>query len=66
LVLVKEIAEASKEQAIVINQMTSGVEQISEVIQMNSATAEETAAATEELTAHAQVLDEQVLRFNLK
>ena len=47
--LIMQIASASAEQNESIRQITSGVEQISQVIQTNSATAEETAASCEEL-----------------
>lgn len=45
--LVKQIAEESKQQANAIEKMTSRVHKISDVVQTNSATAEETAASTE-------------------
>lgn len=48
--LVDQIALASNEQADAITQTTQGVDQISGVVQTNSATAEESAAASEELT----------------
>jgi len=42
------------------------VEQISVVVQTNSATAEESAAASEELSSQAQMLKEHISKFNLK
>ena len=45
--LIEQISAASKEQALSIEQITQGVEQISGVVQTNSATAEESAAASE-------------------
>ena len=60
------IAEASKNQADSIHQVTQGVYQISSVVQTNSATAEESAAASEELSGQAQILKSLVGRFRLK
>jgi methyl-accepting chemotaxis protein len=42
------------------------VDQISSVVQTNSATAEESAAASEELSGQAQILKSLVGRFRLK
>ncbi|MDU2592606.1 MAG: methyl-accepting chemotaxis protein, partial [Paeniclostridium sordellii] len=60
------IAKASEEQASAINQITLGIEQISEVVQTNSATSEESAAASEELSGQAQMLKALIENFNLK
>lgn len=59
------ISGASNEQAIAIAQVTQGIDQVSAVVQTNSATAEESAAASEELSGQAQVLKELVGQFNL-
>ncbi len=64
--LIDEISKASNEQAGFIQQVTLGVEQIASVIQTNSATAEESAAASEELNGQALMLKELVGRFRLK
>ena len=61
--LVDKISYESKEQADSIGEMTKGVNSISEVVQVNSASAEETAAAMEELAAQAQVLNEEMSKF---
>ena len=45
--------------------MTTGIDQISAVIQTNSATAEESAATSEELSGQSQVLKELVGKFQL-
>lgn len=63
---VDRISEASKEQANSIMQVTQGVDRISDVVQTNSATSEESAAASEELNNQAQVLKGLVSRFRLK
>ena len=63
--IVTEIAEASETQAEQVNQITSGMEQISNVIQITSATAEESAATSEELSGQAQFLEELVVQFHI-
>lgn len=63
--LVNQIADASNTQAGSIAQITVGVDQISSVVQTNSATAEESAAASEELSGQAQMLKDLVGRFKL-
>ncbi|NBJ80729.1 methyl-accepting chemotaxis protein [bacterium 1XD42-94] len=64
--LVDKISEAGSSQATAVSQITLGIDQISSVIQTNSATAEESAAASEELSSQAQLMREQVGRFQLK
>lgn len=59
------ISSSSEEQAVSIAQITVGVNQISSVIQTNSATAEESAAASEELSGQAQMLKSLVAKFQL-
>lgn len=61
--LVEEISEASVKQATGINQIDKGLEQVSTVVQTNSATAEESAAASEELSAQAAALQDMVAQF---
>jgi len=64
--LILKIAEASNEQASGIAQINTGLVQVSRVVQMNSATSEESAAASEELSSQAELLKEFVAQFNLK
>jgi len=64
--LVGNIAQASNDQASEIAQITQGIEQVSQVVQTNSATAEESAAAGEELSGQAEMLKEMVGAFKLK
>lgn len=64
--LIGDIATASNEQAIGINQINQGIMQVSQVVQANSATSEESAAASEELSSQADLLKEQVSRFELR
>ncbi len=62
----KEISELSDSQAEAMKQLEMGVEQIAEVIQSNSAAAEETSATSEELSAQSVNLEELVGQFKLK
>ncbi|WP_195947637.1 methyl-accepting chemotaxis protein [Paraclostridium bifermentans] len=64
--VVNDIAKTSEDEADAINQVTLGVDQISEVVQTNSATSEESAAASEELSGQAQMLKSLIERFKLK
>ncbi|MBU3215146.1 methyl-accepting chemotaxis protein [Clostridium estertheticum] len=64
--LVGEIAAASNEQATAIYQINKGIEQVSDVVQTNSATAEQSAAASEELSSQASMLKNMVGKFRLK
>ena len=64
--LVGEIAAASNEQATAIFQINKGIEQVSDVVQTNSATAEQSAAASEELSSQAAMLKNMVGKFKLK
>lgn len=63
---VDKISVAAAEQSDKISQITVGVDEISGVVQTNSATAEESAAASQELSDQARVLKELVARFKLK
>ncbi|MDE7299317.1 MAG: MCP four helix bundle domain-containing protein [Lachnospiraceae bacterium] len=62
----KEISDLSVSQADAMKQLELGVEQISEVIQSNSAAAQETSATSEELAAQAESLEQSVRQFQLK
>lgn len=61
-----EISTLTVSQANAMKQMEAGVEQISEVIQNNSAAAEETSATSEELSAQTENLEQLVGQFTLK
>lgn len=60
---VAEIAEASENQASAASQISEGINQIAFVVESNSATSEESAAASEELSSQADLLKELVGRF---
>lgn len=63
--LLFHITDASSKQFDANRQVTENINLISEVIQTNSATAEECAAASEELASQAQLLKELVSHFKL-
>lgn len=63
--LVADISVAAEEQANAVRQVTAGIDQISRVIATNSATAEETAASCEELSAQVRLLNEQVEKLHV-
>jgi methyl-accepting chemotaxis protein len=64
--LVGDIANSSNEQASGIAQVNQGVNQIAQVTQTNTATAEESAASSQELAGQAEMLKEMVVRFQLR
>jgi methyl-accepting chemotaxis protein len=64
--LTNEIATASNEQAEGITQVNKGLNQIDQVTQQNTAQAEESAAAAQELSAQAAQLLQMLDRFTLK
>lgn len=64
--IIGQISAASSEQADSISLITTGMDQISSVVQTNSATAEESAAASEELLSQSQLMRKLVERFKLK
>ncbi len=66
LVLIQQISEACGEQTSVINDLNMGIGQISTVVQSNSATAEESAAAAQVMSAQASALQELIGRFRLR
>lgn len=63
---VKEIANASKQQTIAVNHITSSTEQIALVIETNSATAQESAASSEELSGQAEILKHLIEGFKIR
>ena len=59
---IEQISQSNIQQANFIIQIRQSIEQISDIVQGNSATSEESAAASEELAAQAQILRELVSR----
>src|SRR5699024_927445 len=64
--LVDEIAKASEQQAISIEEISQVIKQISDVVQTNSKTSEESANASEELNSQAKILKSLIENFKLK
>lgn len=64
--LVVTISEMAKEQESSTIRINENVQEIANVVQSNTATAEENAAISEELNAQAEVLSKLVSEFNLK
>ena len=62
----RELSENVKIQVDSIEQANQGIIKISEVVQSNSATAEESSATSEELSAQAISMDELVAKFQLR
>jgi Methyl-accepting chemotaxis protein len=63
---ITEVTRSSNGQAEAICEITQGINQISDVIQDNSATAEESAASSEDLYRHAAILHDEIAMFKLK
>ena len=64
-VLVQEIAQASNTQATAISQIDQAIGQVSAVVQTNSATSEQCASASEELSNQAMTLKTLVAKYKL-
>ncbi len=64
--IIGQISEASSDQADSIAQIITGMNQISSVVQTNSATAEQSAAASQELSSQSQLMKQLVGRFQLR
>ena len=62
---INQIAEATQRQAEATEMVSIGIGQISDIVQTNSATAEESAAASEELYGESQLLKSKISRFKL-
>ncbi|NSW92740.1 MAG: hypothetical protein HPY74_19210, partial [Firmicutes bacterium] len=63
---ISEIASASKEQALGISQINEGLGQVDQVTQQNSASSEELAAASEEMSSQAEMVRQMLGKFKLK
>ncbi len=63
--IINSIYEASASQRESIAQVTVGINQINEVVQSNSSTSEEAAAAAQELSSQSELLSEVVSKFKV-
>ncbi len=64
--IIAEIAQSSNEQAMGISQINTGLAQVSQVVQNNAATAEQSAASSQELSGQAELLKQMVSKFRLR
>lgn len=64
--LVNHITEASQEQSEMLEKINVGITEVSTVVQSNSATAEESAATSEELSSQAALLKNKIKEFKIK
>jgi methyl-accepting chemotaxis protein len=64
--IVSEIAKYSDDQARGLTQINAGIDQVTMVVSQNSATAEESAAASEEMSGQAAMLEELISQFKLR
>lgn len=62
----KMLSENSNQQIAALREAEKGIEQISEVVQSNSAASEECSATSEELSAQAEAMNEMTAQFVLR
>lgn len=62
---VADIAGTLEQQTVEIQQINEGIEQINDVVQTNSATSQECAAASEQMSSEAENLREMIRRFKV-
>ena len=63
--IIAEIAASSEQQNIAINQINTAVSGVTQVVQQNSATAEQSAAASQEMSGQASMLENLMAQFKL-
>ncbi len=64
--IISNIARSSEEQTVAISQINTAIGGVTQVVQQNSATAEESAAASEEMSGQASLLSGLIERFKLR
>lgn len=64
--LMQDISQSSSDQLIGIGQVNNEIAQISETASSNAATSEQSAAASEEMNTNADLLKQQMSKFNLR
>jgi methyl-accepting chemotaxis protein len=64
--IIDKIASDTSRQSVVVEQIDANIGQITQVVQMNTATAEESAAASEELSGQSELLNNLINRFAIK
>jgi len=63
---IANIQSVSVQQSNAMEQIHTGIDQVTQVIQQNSATAQESAATSQEMSSQSAVLQEYVMQFKLK
>jgi len=64
--IVEQIARQSQEQIKSISLINSSIDSVADVVQQNSATAEQSAAASTEMSDQAGMLEVLISQFNLR
>jgi methyl-accepting chemotaxis protein len=64
--IIGEIAQSSGQQNMAINQINTAISGVTQVVQQNSATAEESAAASQEMSGQASMLEGLMSNFKLR
>ena len=64
--IINEIARSSEEQSVGLKQINRSIGEVAQVVQQNSATAQESAAATEEMSSQSAFLQELIAQFRLR
>jgi methyl-accepting chemotaxis protein len=64
--IIEEIANESDGQLAAINHLNTGIGQVSQVTQQNSAAAQESAASAQEMSAQSTMLENLIAKFKLK
>ena len=63
--LMESVEQSAREQAVAMVSVSNGINEISYVVQSNAATAEESSASSEELSAQAALLQKEVDKFKI-
>ena len=64
--LIQGIAQSSAEQSSSISNVNVSIDEVAQVVQHNSATAQESAAASEQMSSQSSVLEDMLTHFKLK
>ena len=64
--IVDDIAQSSEQQSLGITHINTGIDQVAQVVQQNSATAEQSAAASQEMSSQANALESLIAELKLK
>ena len=64
--IVGDIAKSTGDQTVGISHINKGIDEVAQVIQQTSATAQQSAAASQEMSAQSVVLEELIGQFKLK